>query len=52
MVTLIVAIVCIVAWIALTFFSSITAGAIHLLLAVGTTLLVRWYALRDQQRAA
>ena len=26
--------------------ASVSAGAIHLLLALGTTLLVRWWALR------
>jgi hypothetical protein len=44
--TLVAAIVALLAWIALLFFSSVTAGAIHLLLALGTTLLVRWWALR------
>jgi len=44
--TLVAAIVSLLAWIALVFFSSVTAGAIHLLLALGTTLLVRWWALR------
>jgi hypothetical protein len=48
--TLAIAVVCIVAWIVLTFFSPVTSGAIHLLLAVGATLLVRWYALLDQRR--
>jgi hypothetical protein len=43
---LVAAIVALLAWIALLFFSSVTAGAIHLLLALGTTLLVRWWALR------
>ncbi len=44
--TLILAVLTLVAWAVLTFASSITAGAIHLLLAVGATLLVRWWALR------
>lgn len=44
--TLVAAIVSLLAWIALVFFSSVTAGAIHLLLALGATLLVRWWALR------
>ncbi len=44
--TLLVAVVSVVAWIALVFFSSVTAGAVHLLLAVSGTLLVRWWALR------
>jgi hypothetical protein len=40
------AIVSLVAWIAIVFFTSADAGAIHLLLAVSATLLVRWWALR------
>ena len=45
--TLLLALVALVAWAVLTFASTVTAGAIHLLLALGTTLLVRWYALRE-----
>ena len=44
--TLLAAVVSLVAWVVLVFFSSVSAGAIHLLLAVGSTLLVRWWALR------
>jgi hypothetical protein len=44
--TLLAAIASLVAWIILMFFTSVTAGAIHLLLALSTTLLVRWWALR------
>ena len=44
--TLLAASVSLLAWITLVFFTSVNAGAIHLLLAVGTTLLVRWWALR------
>jgi hypothetical protein len=44
--TLLAAIVSLLAWIALVFFTSVNAGAIHLLLAVSATLLVRWWALR------
>jgi hypothetical protein len=40
------AIASLIGWMVLTFATSITSGAIHLLLAVGTTLLVGWYALR------
>ncbi len=40
------AILSLLAWIGLVFFSSVNAGAIHLLLAVSATLLVRWWALR------
>jgi hypothetical protein len=35
-----------VAWAAILLFGSITTGVPHLLLAVGSTLLVRWWALR------
>jgi hypothetical protein len=45
--TLLVAIVSLLGWIAVLLFTSITAGAIHLLLALSGTLLVRWWALRD-----
>jgi hypothetical protein len=44
--TLLVALISLVAWAVLTFGMGPHSGAIHLLLAVGTTLLVRWWALR------
>jgi hypothetical protein len=44
--TLIVAVLALLAWAVLVFASPIHAGAMHLLLALGTTLLVRWWALR------
>jgi len=44
--TLLVALVSLVAWALLTFGLGPHTGAIHLLLAVGTTLLVRWWGLR------
>ncbi len=44
--TLILAVVSLVGWAVLTFGTSVSSGAIHLLLALGTTLLVRWWALR------
>jgi hypothetical protein len=44
--TLLLAVVSLVAWAVLTFGSTVSSGAIHLLLALGTTLLVRWWALR------
>ena len=44
--TLVAAVASLIAWVALLFFTSVTAGAVHLLLALGTTLLVRWWALR------
>jgi hypothetical protein len=44
--TLLAAVLSLVAWIVLVYFTPITAGAMHLLLALGSTLLVRWWALR------
>jgi hypothetical protein len=44
--TVLVAVVSLVAWAALVFGGIVHSGAIHLLLALGTTLLVRWWALR------
>lgn len=46
-VTLVMAIVSLVLWIVFGFVVPIGVGAIHLLLAVGTILLVRWWALRS-----
>ena len=44
--TLLLAVVSLVAWAVLTFGTTVSSGTIHLLLALGTTLLVRWWALR------
>jgi hypothetical protein len=44
--TLLTAIVALVAWAVLVFGGLTTSGVTHLLLAVGTVLLVRWWALR------
>ena len=44
--TLGLALFSLVAWAVLTFGTALHSGAIHLLLALGTTLLVRWWALR------
>jgi len=44
--TLSLAVFSLVAWAVLIFGASLRSGAIHLLLALGTTLLVRWWALR------
>jgi hypothetical protein len=44
--TLLLAVASLVAWAVLTFGTTVGSGAIHLLLALGTTLLVRWWALR------
>ena len=44
--TLLLAILSIVVWAVLVFGTAVHSGAVHLLLAVGATLLVRWWALR------
>jgi hypothetical protein len=44
--TLLVALGSLFVWAILLFGTSISYGSIHLLLAVGATLLVRWWALR------
>ena len=44
--TLLAAVLSLLAWVVLVFFTSVNAGAIHLFLAAGSTLLVRWWALR------
>ena len=44
--TPVAAIVLLLAWIMLVFVVSVTAGAVHLLLALSAMLLVRWWALR------
>jgi hypothetical protein len=44
--TLLIAIVSLAAWVVLTFVTGPQPGAVHLLLALGTVLLVRWWALR------
>lgn len=44
--TLLIALVSLVAWAVLLVGFTPHSGAVHLLLAIGTTLLVRWWALR------
>ena len=44
--TLLAAVASLIAWVVLVYFTAVSAGAIHLLLAIGSTLLVRWWALR------
>ncbi len=46
MLTLVIALVSLVAWAVLVFGVQVAAGVVNLLLAVGATLLVRWWALR------
>ncbi len=44
--TLIFALAALIAWTLVLLLTSVTTGVIHLLLALGATLLVRWWALR------
>jgi hypothetical protein len=44
--TLLLAVILIVVWGILVFGMAVPSGAVHLLLALGTVLLVRWWALR------
>jgi hypothetical protein len=44
--TLAAAALSLLAWMVLVFMTSVTAGAVHLLLALGAALWVRWWALR------
>lgn len=44
--TLLLAVGSLLAWAILAFGLAIASGAVHLLLALGTTALVRWWALR------
>jgi hypothetical protein len=44
--TLLLALVSLAVWGGLVFGTAVHSGVVHLLLALGTTLLVRWWALR------
>ena len=46
MLTLVSALLSLLAWVVFAFVLKVGSGAIHLLLALGATLLVRWWALR------
>ena len=48
--TLVGAIVALVAWILTTFMVPVGLGIVHLLLAAGVLLLIRWWALRPTAR--
>lgn len=45
--TLLLALGALLAWLLVLLFTPVTTGVIHLLLAVGATLLVRWWAVRE-----
>jgi len=44
--TLLLALASLVLWVVLAFVMGVKPGVVHLLLALGSTLLVRWWALR------
>jgi hypothetical protein len=44
--TLLLAVISLAVWAYLVFGAAVASGAVHLLLALGATLLVRWWALR------
>ena len=44
--SLIASIACLLLWVVLTFVRPVGLGVVHVLLAVGAVLLVRWYAMR------
>ena len=46
-VTLVLAILSLVAWVLLAFVFPLGIGYVHLLLGLGVTLLVRWFAIRN-----
>jgi hypothetical protein len=46
MLTLLIALISLVTWAVLAFGMGPQPGVVHLLLGLGTTLLVRWWALR------
>ena len=48
--TLLASIVCIAAWIVLTFVRPVGLGVVHLLLGGGVVLWIRWWGLRDEKR--
>ena len=50
-ITLIGAIVALLAWFVLTVVSPVGLGLIHILLAAGVVLLIRWWALRPASPA-
>ena len=44
--TFLLAIISLTVWAVLVFGTAVHSGTVHLLLALGSTLLVRWWALR------
>jgi hypothetical protein len=48
--TLLASIVCIAAWIVLTFVRPVGLGVVHLLLGAGVVLWMRWWVTKDEKR--
>ncbi len=46
--TLLLALLSLVAWVTLAFVVRLEVGAVHLLLAAGVALAIRWWALRPE----
>jgi hypothetical protein len=44
------AIACLALWVLVTFIRPVGLGVVHLLLAAGAVLLIRWWALRGEAR--
>jgi len=49
LVTLVAALVCLLAWAVLTFVLPVGLGVVHVLLGVGASLLVRWWVIRGDR---
>jgi len=49
-VSLIIALISLTIWVILTFIAPLGVGVVHVLLGLGVTLLVRWWALREPNR--
>lgn len=48
--SLIIALISLIIWVMLTFVTPLGVGLVHVLLGLGVTLLVRWWALRSVDR--
>ena len=48
--TLIASVACLALWVVLVFVQPVGLGVVHLLLAAGAALWIRWWALRPIQR--
>ena len=48
--TLVGSLVCFAAWVLLVFVRPVGLGIVHILLAASAILLIRWWALGEQQR--